>query len=265
MLKRLLLCVCLMTATGPAAAVNYTDIWYLPTESGWGVNVVQSDTFMFMTFFIYGPDRKPIWYSAQLFQDSKGNFNGSLYTSTGTFYGSTWNPPDQQTGSVGSVSFQPSSPTAAKLTYTVTTPAALAATVTKTVQRQTLTPISMAGTYLGAESGAYSACSSTANNSAYTDKFTLQLTQASAASATLQFSYESGLSCTFTGTLVQYGQMYTIPTGTFNCSDNTGYQINTTGTMSQLRPTALGLEGTFTATDAGGGCQQNATFGGPRQ
>ena len=40
-------------------AADYTDIWYLPAESGWGVNMVQSDNFIFATFFIYGPGTPP--------------------------------------------------------------------------------------------------------------------------------------------------------------------------------------------------------------
>ena len=38
----------------PAAAVDYTDIWFLPSEGGWGVNLVQSNQFIFATFFVYG-------------------------------------------------------------------------------------------------------------------------------------------------------------------------------------------------------------------
>ena len=62
-------CVALVLLATPAArAADYTDLWWNPAESGWGVNVVQSDTFMFLTFFIYGQDGKPTWYSASLTQ-----------------------------------------------------------------------------------------------------------------------------------------------------------------------------------------------------
>ena len=37
-------------------AADYTDLWWIPAESGWGVKVVQTDNFMFLTFFIYGED-----------------------------------------------------------------------------------------------------------------------------------------------------------------------------------------------------------------
>ena len=52
----------------PAFAANYdyTDNWYVPAESGWGVNLTQTDNFIFATFFIYDADKKPTWYTAHL-------------------------------------------------------------------------------------------------------------------------------------------------------------------------------------------------------
>jgi hypothetical protein len=124
MLKRFLLCAFLLTAAFRAGATDYTDIWFLPAESGWGVNVVQSDDFLFVTFFIYGPDNKPTWYTAQLKLDASGNYNGNLYATLGTFYASPWKPTDQITTVVGTA-FQPTSPYTAKFVYVVTTPASL--------------------------------------------------------------------------------------------------------------------------------------------
>ena len=78
MLKRLFLALLLFAAAGRAAAIDFTDIWFLAAESGWGVNVVQSDNFLFVTFFIYGADGTPTWYTAQLTLDASGNYNGPL-------------------------------------------------------------------------------------------------------------------------------------------------------------------------------------------
>ena len=61
------------------------------------------------------------------------------------------------------------------------------------------------------------------------------------------------------GTLVQYGQLYTVPTTTYVCSDG----LNTNAAMSEIKATSLGLEGRFAAPDVGGGCREDATFGGP--
>src|SRR6266851_2661215 len=132
MMKRFLLTFLLLTASAPAAAADYTDIWFNPSESGWGLNVVQSDTFLFMTFFIYGADNKPTWFTAQVNQDASGNFNGALFASTGTYYILPW--VGVTTAAVGSASFQPQGPYTAKLVYSVNG----VGTVTKTLQRQQL-------------------------------------------------------------------------------------------------------------------------------
>ena len=77
MLKRILLITFLCAAARGAAATDYTDIWYNAVEPGYGFNIVQSDTFMFMTFFVYGSNNSPTWFTAQVNQDNTGNFNGS--------------------------------------------------------------------------------------------------------------------------------------------------------------------------------------------
>jgi ribokinase len=123
MLKRFLLCAFLLAAAFRVGAVDYTDLYYVPGEEGWGANVVQSDDFLFVTFFIYGSDNKPTWYTAQLTLDAGGNYNGQLYATTGTYYAMPWKASDQTTVAVGTASFQPTSAYTAKLIYVVTTPA----------------------------------------------------------------------------------------------------------------------------------------------
>ncbi len=102
---------CFCATAFRAGASDYTDIWFNPSEQstaggGWGVNVVQSDAFLFLTFFIYGPDNKPTWYVAGLTRDANGNFNGPLYATTGTYFGAPWNPADGAgSAQVGTASF----------------------------------------------------------------------------------------------------------------------------------------------------------------
>src|ERR1700693_2142091 len=171
MLKRILLGAMLFLAVAGARAVDFTDIWYLPSESGWGVNVVQSDNFLFITFFLYGPNRQPTWYVAQVTKDASGNFNGTLYSATGTYFALPW--AGNIVSVAGTASFQPTGAYTAKLVYTVNG----VATVTKAIQRQTLTAITIGGTYAGAQAGSYSGCSNPASNFLYTDHFDLHVTQ----------------------------------------------------------------------------------------
>lgn len=262
MLKRLLLCFVLMTAAFGAAATNYTDIYFVASEPGSGYNVVQSDNFIFVTFFVYGPEKTPTWYTAQLRLDSSGNFNGPLYATIGTFYGSPYSMMDSSIAQVGTASFQPTSAYTAKLMYIVTSPAPMVATVTKLIQRQTLTAITIGGSYVGGQSGMYSGCTNSSNNGPYADYYDLQVTQSTDGTVTFVFDYlfdSPELTCTLSGTLVPYGQLYTVPTATYVCSDG----LNTNASMSEIRATSLGIEGRFAAPTVGAGCREDATFGGP--
>src|SRR5208282_3755474 len=126
-----------------AAAVDYTDIWYLPSESGWGVNMVQADNVMFATFFVYGPGNVPTWYTAVLYGDANGNFSGNLYATVGSYFGNPWNPGSFVATLVGTASFAPSSAYQGTLSYHFTA----GITVTKLIQRQVLTTIALGGNY----------------------------------------------------------------------------------------------------------------------
>src|SRR5437870_10153466 len=89
MLKRLLPAVLSLALLGmprPAAAQDYTDIWYLPSESGWGVNLIQAEDVIFVTLFIYGPNNQPTWYVAIIYRDANGNFAGNLYSTVGPYF-----------------------------------------------------------------------------------------------------------------------------------------------------------------------------------
>jgi hypothetical protein len=249
MLKRFFLAVLLLVAAGRAAAVDYTDIWFNPAEAGWGVNVVQSDTFLFLTFFIYGADSKPTWFTGQVTQDSSGNFNGTLYSTTGTYYISPWG--GFAGGPAGTVSFQPLGPYTAKLIYTVNG----VGTATKLIQRQTLTAIALGGVYSGAQTGTITGCP---NSVSYRNFFDLQVTHLTDGTVTFAFVYTNNYSCTFSGKLVQFGQLYNVTAANYQCTDG---RNNTTADMAEIKATAQGVEARFSAS-YGGSCHEDAQFSG---
>ena len=48
---------------GRVPAVNYTDLWWSPAESGWGLSLVHGPfNDVFATWMVYGTDGKPTWY-----------------------------------------------------------------------------------------------------------------------------------------------------------------------------------------------------------
>ena len=211
MLKRILLAIMLATCALGAIAADNTDIWYDPTEPGWGVNLVQSDNFIFATFFIYGQNGSPTWYTGQLTWDGVSAYTGGLFATTGTWFAAPWQAGNLSVVQAGTASFAPSSLATHRgtLSYTVNG----VATVTKSIERQTLTAIVLGGSYTGGQSGTYSACANAADNRAYTDRYDLEVTQLAGGNATFEFTYSASLTCTLSGMLEQHGLQYRIPSG----------------------------------------------------
>ena len=244
-------------ATVPARAVDYTDIWFTPAESGWGVNVVQADSFLFLTFFIYGADNRPTWYTGQLTWNGAA-YSGGLYATQGTYWALPWNPADHPAAvQVGTAVFTPDALNAyqATLMYTVNG----IGSVTKSIERQTLTTIALGGTYVGGQAGGYANCRDSANNGPYTDKFTLTAAQTTGNVATFTFQYDSGATCVLSGTLEQHGQLYRIGGASYACTGSLSF--TTTATLHEIKATAQGIEGRLAAT-LPSGCQENANFAG---
>ena len=79
------------TFTADAAIRNYTDIWWNPAESGWGINLNhQSDT-IFASLFTYASDRAGLWLVATMTKQANGSYTGPLYRTVGpAFNASPW-------------------------------------------------------------------------------------------------------------------------------------------------------------------------------
>ena len=121
----------------PARATEYTDLWWNPAESGWGLTVTHQGNVTFLAFFVFGADGKPTWFSspAEFTQrDSALNpiYIGPLYQATGPYFGAAFNPDVVKVGAVGTATFAVTSPTTANLGYTVN-----GVPVTKSLVRQT--------------------------------------------------------------------------------------------------------------------------------
>ena len=66
-------------------AIDYTDLWWNPNESGWGLGVTQQFGVMFLTWFVYEDTGRPIWYVASnCAVKANGNgCSGTLYRTSG--------------------------------------------------------------------------------------------------------------------------------------------------------------------------------------
>jgi hypothetical protein len=254
-MKRLLLALLLLGAAMRAEAVDWTDIWYNFNQQGYGYNMVQSDAFIYVTFYVYDANGAPTWYGAGLNWNNVDSYTGTVYKAKGTFFGAQWNPADWAATPVGNATFTPSAVNnyEGMFSYTITNVGSAA----QAIERQTLTTIATGGAYVGGQSGEYTGCTDPASSFSYVDTFNLTLTHLANGSATFEFAYPS-LSCTLAGTYEQHGQYYLISNATYTCSDG----LSTTARMSDVKATALGIEGQFFAAAVGGGCAESARFSG---
>jgi len=118
MIRRLLLALLLMGSSLRADAGFCTDIWYNILQSGQGCNVVQTDTFTFITFYTYDEDGNPTWVIATLDWDGVSSYRGDLIATTGTFFGIPWVGATEMT--VGTATFAPSANNACEATLSYT-------------------------------------------------------------------------------------------------------------------------------------------------
>lgn len=261
MLTRLLLAA-LCWVAGNAHALEYTDVYYDPDESGWGVFLVQSSTVQFVAFFVYGADGKPTWYTAQLTDDGTGQYTGPLYATTGSPFGSAWNPGQLTVTPAGTASFHPLDAYRATLTYTVNG----VATVVRPIQRQTLASYPMAGRYSGSMAGSIAGCTNpNASDPAFRGRFVVDVAQDGEASAALTFNFvdqnHNGIVCTASGPLTHSGRLYRMANAGLVCTGPGQDGASRPVTIESLHPTGQGIEGRLTGTGtAGPGCNVSLHF-----
>jgi hypothetical protein len=129
---------------------DHSDLWWVPAESGWGIQVVQQANLLFATMFVYDQAGSPTWYIATLDYvglDSNGKnvWTGTVYATTGPWLGTVPFDPKTVAGSaVGSMTFTPQFIETANLTYSIN-----GVTVNKAITRQVLVYEDFNGAFLG--------------------------------------------------------------------------------------------------------------------
>jgi hypothetical protein len=249
-------------ALAPAvhAKVNYTDTWEAEgsTEPGWGINFAHTGDFIFVTFYIYGPNRTPVWYTAQLSRTAGETFTGKLYATTGTWFGApTFTPvPPSDVVEVGVATFTAIDPTRGQLTYRIDL-----VTVTKNIWRFTTVPMSAAGVYLGGLRTTYSGNCGSPPPTPQLRNVQMVVLQSSAALAfEIKTADAAGTSiCAMTGNVVQRGSLLRVATAQYVCASG----LNVTSVIESVRPLDDGLELHWTAN--AGGCIERGSFYGVTQ
>ena len=78
--------VCEATTASRANATNFSDIWWNPLESGWGINLFHQDNVIFATWFTYGATGRDNWFVVSRSErQADGSFTGAIQQiTTGT-------------------------------------------------------------------------------------------------------------------------------------------------------------------------------------
>lgn len=95
-----------ISKSAPHPLVDYTDHWWNPQESGWGMSIMQhtSDR-IFAVWYVYDQNMKPVWYTLQ--PGAWVYFNqyaGPVYKTTGPYFGGAFNPAQVGIAQVGTAS-----------------------------------------------------------------------------------------------------------------------------------------------------------------
>jgi hypothetical protein len=116
----------------PPSAVNYTSLWWNPSESGWGLNVNHQDSTLFVTLFTYASSGAPMWLVASgMPLQSDGSYSGALYRVAGPAFNKTpWTGTVTAT-QVGAITLRFSGEGAGTVTYNVGS-----TTVSKPIEKQ---------------------------------------------------------------------------------------------------------------------------------
>lgn len=243
--------ICL-PASATSFGTDYTDLWFNPAESGWGVNLIQQHGTIFATLFVYGTDNQPHWFVADNLSGGQNNFSGTLYQTSGPAFSAAWTGGGPAVA-VGSMSVTFSGVNSGTLTYVVSGQA-----VSKQIQRQTWRANNLAGVYLGGLTANGTSCGNPNDNgqALVTGRMFVQHGSGNP-SMQVNFVTSGGqaASCTFNGTFTPMGRLASI-TGTFTCT------LGSVGTftMSEVSVTRNGFSAAFNGTDQF--CTYNGHFGG---
>ncbi len=102
------------------APMQVHDLWWNPTEDGWGLNIAQQGQILFPVWYTYDAAGKDTWYVVPGGTWTGNSFTGDMYSTTGSAWlGATYNPTALVVTKVGSMTLNFSTPNAATMTYTV--------------------------------------------------------------------------------------------------------------------------------------------------
>ena len=235
----------LPASAATSGTTDFTDIWLLPTEPGWGMNIIHQGNLIFATLYVYDAAGQPHFFSAsETALSGSSSFSGPLYETRGTHFAAVPYVGSQHTATqVGTLSLNFSTANSGTLTYTVS-----GVTVNKAIQRFAFRSENLTGNYLGGMT-ANSSCSGANQLTLIFD--TLNVSHSgSAITMTVNFFNSSGTSsrCVFTGTYSQNGRLGNV-TGNYSCTFGSTAGNAGTFTVSNIDSQVTGFSGRFQGSD----------------
>lgn len=235
-------------------STDQSDLWYIPAESGWGIQFVQRDSLIFATMFVYDQSGSPTWFVATMSPTSAGlAWSGDLYLTHGPYFGTQpYNLAAFGGAIVGNMTWTPQTVATGVLTYSVNGIA-----VAKAIIRQPLVNENYNGRFAGGIHTDYAACPVPANDVTVETQAQIAIAQnVSALSISVQTATDT---CVYVGSLSQEGQLGEV-LGTFTCTSGEHGNMD----MLELQVTQSAISGRFTATDAVAACQRSGWFAAAR-
>lgn len=128
--------VCEFTTGSRVGATNYSDIWWNPAESGWGINIFHQENIIFSNWYTYNSTGRDQWYVVpRAERQTDGSYKGEIFeVADGTPYNQINGAPAFAAGvpkSVGQMVYRFTDGERASITYTIGS-----VTQTKNIERQ---------------------------------------------------------------------------------------------------------------------------------
>jgi hypothetical protein len=78
----------------PGSLPNYQDLWWNPSESGWGLNLAHQGDILFATWFTYDGSGQPMWFvGSNVAKTGNATYSGPVYRTAGPpAAASPWDP-----------------------------------------------------------------------------------------------------------------------------------------------------------------------------
>ena len=214
-MKRIVTSLLLSLASFNSWCTSYADIWWNPNESGWGVTFAQQRATIFATFFIYGPDGKPYWVTSVMASttNAPSEFNGPVYSVLGSPYAQTFDPSKTTATQVGTARVLFTSGVRGTLSYSIN-----GVQIAKTIERQTLAALPLAGSYSGQRLVRDALVSDISGVESVASLSTSFIVTTSGSNISVRTETFPNSVCMYAGTYTQYGVQFSA-SGTYQCSD----------------------------------------------